>query len=81
MPFMDSQSLLTILTVLLGSGLFLRMVAKEKRRREKYLEFRRFQKSQADTERRQRQEEAANREAAATAVPAAEIPMAELVEK
>lgn len=54
MPFMDAQSLLTILCILLGTGLFVRMVAKEKHRRDKHLELRRYEKEQAEAERQKR---------------------------
>ena len=37
---MDTQLLLTVLVMLMGSGAFLRLVAKEKRRRERYLQIR-----------------------------------------
>lgn len=50
MPFMDGQSLVTILGVLIGVGIFLRMVAKEKRRREKHLEYRLYEKMRIDAE-------------------------------
>ena len=64
MPFMDGQSLLTAFVILLGCGLYLRMVAKEKRRREKHLELRLIEKSGAEAARRERQEAAvANPEA------------------
>ncbi|MGQ9651022.1 MAG: hypothetical protein ACUVXJ_13010 [Phycisphaerae bacterium] len=51
---MDAQSLLTILSILLGTGLFVRMVAKEKHRRDKHLELRRYEKEQAEAERQKR---------------------------
>jgi len=51
MPFMDAKSLFTIFSILLGTGLFLRMVAKEKRRREKHLLLRLYEKQHADAER------------------------------
>lgn len=54
MPFMDAQSLLTILCVLLGTGLFVRMVAKEKHRRDKHLELRRYEKELAEAEQQKR---------------------------
>jgi hypothetical protein len=50
MPYMDGQTLLTVLILLAGTGLFLRMVAKEKHRREKHLEYRLFEKTQAEAE-------------------------------
>jgi hypothetical protein len=40
MPPADYQTLLTVLLSLLGGGVFLRIVAKEKHRREKWLQFR-----------------------------------------
>ncbi len=40
MPIMDGHLLLTILVMMAGCGVFLRMVAREKRRREKHLLFR-----------------------------------------
>jgi hypothetical protein len=40
MPPPDYQTLLTALIAVSGAGLFLRIVAKEKRRREKWLQFR-----------------------------------------
>ena len=40
MLLMDAQTLLTLLVVAGGSGVFLRLVAKEKHRREKHLAFR-----------------------------------------
>jgi len=39
-PLMDGHMLLIVLIVACGSGIFLRLVAKEKRRREKHLELR-----------------------------------------
>ena len=40
MPLIDADMLLTLLIVACGSGLFLRLVAKEKHRREQHLELR-----------------------------------------
>lgn len=40
MPFMDGHTLLTLLIAASGAGMFLRVVAKEKRRRDKHLELR-----------------------------------------
>ena len=37
MPLMDAHTLLTLVVLAGGSGIFLRLVAKEKRRREKHL--------------------------------------------
>jgi hypothetical protein len=62
MPYMDGQSLFTAFILLAGTGLFLRMVAKEKRRREKHLEYRLFVKTQAAAE-EQRQAEFAKQQA------------------
>ncbi len=56
MPFMGVQSLLTAFVILLGCGLYLRMVAKEKRRREKHLELRLIQKRYVEAERQKQQE-------------------------
>lgn len=58
MPFMTGQTLLTILIVAAGGGLFLRLVAKEKRRRDKHLEFRLTVKmKELDEEAKRRAEE------------------------
>lgn len=70
MPFADGQSLLIIFIVLLGCGLFLRMVAKEKRRRERYLEVRLMEKRQAELDRQQRAAERDAREATTVVTPA-----------
>ncbi|MBP7934212.1 MAG: hypothetical protein KA354_06135 [Phycisphaerae bacterium] len=40
MPPPDYQTLLTVLFALLGGGIFLRVVGKEKHRREKWLQYR-----------------------------------------
>ena len=40
MPFMTGHTLLALFIMAAGSGVFLRLVAKEKRRREKHLELR-----------------------------------------
>lgn len=37
MPFGDAQSMMTLCMMLLAGGIWLRLVAKEKHRREKYL--------------------------------------------
>jgi hypothetical protein len=63
MPFMDGHSLLIILVLLAGSGLFLRVVAKEKRRREKHLEYRLIERMQVLEERRRQAEWEKQREA------------------
>jgi hypothetical protein len=67
---MDGQTLLTAFLMLLGTGVFLRIVAKEKRRREKHLELRVLQHNQAVREREQRMAAQAAHEAAAVATPA-----------
>jgi hypothetical protein len=59
MPFMDLQSLLTVFVILFGCGLYLRMVAKEKRRREKHLELRLIRKNYAEVKRQEREEKQA----------------------
>jgi hypothetical protein len=40
MSLLDTPTLVTLLVLVSGSGAFLRMVAKEKRRRERHLQFR-----------------------------------------
>lgn len=72
MSFMNTQFLLTVLFILLGTGLFLRMVAKEKHRREKYLELRQYEKERAEAERQKN----ATGQAASGTVPVA--PLAQL---
>ncbi len=70
MSFIDGQSVLTAFLVLLGSAIFLRIVAKEKRRREKYLELRVLRHNRAVQEQEQRAAAQAEHEAVAVAAPA-----------
>ena len=69
MPFIDGQSLLTVFLIVLGSAIFLRIVAKEKRRREKYLELRILRHNQAVREQERRAAAQAEQEAVAVVAP------------
>ena len=70
MSFIDGQSLLTVFLVGLGSAIFLRIVAKEKRRREKYLQLRVLRHNQAAQEQERRAAVQAEQEAVTVIAPA-----------
>ncbi len=69
MSLINGQSLLTVFLVLLGSAIFLRIVAKEKRRREKYLQLRVLRHNQAVQEQERRAAAEAEQGAVAVVLP------------
>jgi hypothetical protein len=57
-PTINAHIAVTLLTLFIGCGCFLRIVAKEKRRREKYLEYRHYLKLKQQEELRMMQQAA-----------------------